>query len=129
MLICNTRTAFIKWFRLMMPVLLIGVAADQASKSWASLQAVEPRVLVPGYVAAYSVPNAGILLGVGNDQAQTSTVIALVGITYAGLVARFGYVYRRRLRGADWLAGALLLAGIFGNTIDRLAWAMSGTSW
>ena len=32
------------------PVLLVGVLADQTSKSWAFLRAVEPRMLVPGYL-------------------------------------------------------------------------------
>ncbi len=106
---------------IIVPVLLMGVLADQASKSWACLRAAEPHVLVPGYLAAYSVPNAGMILGLGRDQARTSTVFALLGIACAGLVVRVAYADRRRWRGGDCLAAALLLAGIFGNTVDRLA--------
>jgi lipoprotein signal peptidase len=101
--------------------LLLGIVADQASKSWASSRAVEPCILVPGYLAAYSVPNAGAILGLGRDQARTSTVFALLGVACAGLLARIAYADRGRWRGADSLAGALLLAGILGNTLDRLA--------
>ncbi len=101
-----------------LPVLLIGVLADQASKSWASRRAVEPRMLVPGYLAAYSVPNAGIILGLYSDQRQIGKVIALMGILLAILLA--GSTCLERYRGADCLASAMVLAGIFGNTIDRL---------
>lgn len=103
------------------PVLLMGVLTDQASKSWASLRAAEPRILVPGYLAAYSVPNAGCILGFGGDQARTNTVFALLSIACATLLVRIAYVVRGQMRGADFLAGAMVLAGIFGNTVDRLA--------
>ena len=105
---------------LVMPILLLGVLTDQASKSWASLRAAEPRMLVPGYLAAYSVPNAGSILGFGGDQPRTNAVIALLSIACATLLVRIAYSDRRRWRGGDYLAGALLLAGIFGNTADRL---------
>src|SRR3954469_7853507 len=110
-----------RFLHIVIPVLLMGVLTDQASKSWASLRAAEPRILVPGYLAAYSVPNAGSILGLGRDQARTSTVFALLGIACATLLVRIAYADRGRWRGADCLAGALLLAGIFGNTVDRLA--------
>ena len=103
-----------------MPVLLIGVLTDQASKSWASLGAAEPRMLVPGYLAAYSVPNAGVP-SVRRRSARTNTVIALLSIACAILLVRIAYAVWGQLRGADCLAGAVLLAGIFGNTWDRLA--------
>ena len=103
------------------PVLLMGVLTDQASKSWASLRAAEPRILVPGYLAAYSVPNAGSILGFGGDQAWTNTVFALLSIACATLLVRIAHAVRGQLRRADCLAGAMVLAGIFGNTVDRLA--------
>jgi lipoprotein signal peptidase len=105
---------------LVMPILLMGVLTDQASKSWACLRATEPRTLVPGYLAAYSVPNAGSLLGFGGDRARTNTVMALLSLACATLLVRIAYSDRRRWRAGDYLAGALLLAGIFGNTADRL---------
>jgi lipoprotein signal peptidase len=103
------------------PVLFLGVLTDQASKTWASQRPAEPRILVPGYLAAYSVPNGGSILGLGSDQAQTSRVFAFLGIACATLLVRIAYVDRTRWRGADFLAGTLLVAGIFGNTLDRLA--------
>jgi lipoprotein signal peptidase len=107
--------------RLAAAVAVLGVLSDQASKSWASVEATEPRPLVPGYVAAYSVQNAGSFLGLGGDQAHTSTISALLGIACATLLVRTAYADRGRWQGADWQAAALLLAGIFGNTLDRLA--------
>ncbi len=119
---CNTGPAPRERFLyIAMPVLLIGVLTDQASKSWASLGAAEPRMLVPGYLAAYSVSNAGSALGLGGDQARTNTVIALLSIACAILLVRIAHAVWGQLRGADCLAGAVLLAGIFGNTWDRLA--------
>jgi lipoprotein signal peptidase len=106
---------------IVIPVLLMGLLADQASKSWASRRAVEPRILVPGYLAAYSVPNAGGILGLGRDGSRTATISALLGIACATLLVRIAYSDRGRWRAADCLAGALVLAGIFGNTLDRLA--------
>jgi lipoprotein signal peptidase len=110
-----------RFLYLVLPVLLMGILTDQASKSWASFGAAEPRILVPGYLAAYSVPNAGCVLGFGREQARTSTVLALLGFACASLLIRIAYADRGRWRGADCLAGALLFAGIFGNTVDRLA--------
>lgn len=103
------------------PVLLMGLLADQASKSWASLRAGEPRMLVPGYLAAYSVTNAGGILGLGHEESRTATISAFLGIACATLLVRIAYSDRGRWRGIECLGGALLLAGIIGNTLDRLA--------
>ena len=119
---CNASSAgSMRFLYLVAPVLLMGVLTDQASKSWASLRAAEPRILVPGYLAAYSVPNAGCLLGFGGDQAQANTVFALLSIACATVLVRIAYAVQGQLRGADCLAGAMVLAGIFGNTVDRVA--------
>src|SRR3954454_13145468 len=87
-----------RFLYIVVPVLLMGVLADQASKSWASLRAAEPRVLVPGYLAAYSVPNAGTILGLGSDLGPTGTVFALLGVACASLLARIAYSDRGRWR-------------------------------
>jgi signal peptidase II len=105
----------------MVPVLLMGVLADQATKFWATVQAVEPHFLVPGYVIAYSVPNAGATFGVGNDRAWTSMAAALAGIGCAAWLTRLVLRDWQRWGCSDCLAGALLLAGVLGNTLDRLA--------
>jgi signal peptidase II len=104
-----------------MSVLSMSVLADQLSKSWACLHAVEPRMLVPGYLAAYAVANPGCILGLGGDRAGTNMIINLLGIALTALLARIAYADRRWWRGRDCLGAALLLAGILGNTIDRLA--------
>jgi lipoprotein signal peptidase len=109
-----------RFLYLVTPVLLMGVLTDQASKSWASLRAAEPCILVPGYIAAYSVPNAGGVLGFGDDQARANTVFALLSIACATLLVRIAYAVWWQLRATDCLAGAMVLAGIFGNTVDRL---------
>jgi lipoprotein signal peptidase len=106
---------------IMAPVLFMGVLADQASKFWATISAVDPHFLVPGYVIAYSVPNAGATLGLGRDQAWTSAIAALVGIVCAVWMTRLAFRDWERWGWTDCLAGALLFAGIFGNTFDRLA--------
>jgi lipoprotein signal peptidase len=103
------------------PVLWTGVAADQVSKSWASSAATEPHVLVSGYLGAYAVQNAGAILGFSRDQAWTSTVFAVLGIASAGMLGLAACRDRQTWRMADCLAGALLLAGICGNTVDRIA--------
>jgi lipoprotein signal peptidase len=110
-----------RFLHLVTPVLLMGILIDQSSKSWASFRAAEPRMLVPGYLAAYSVPNAGSILGLGGDQAWTNMVFALLSIACATLLVRIAYAVRGQLQGADCVAGAMVLAGIFGNTVDRLA--------
>src|SRR5262249_56387107 len=63
----------------------------------------------------------GCMLGLGGDRAETNTAFAVLGIACAILLVRIAYVDRRWWRGPDCLAAALLLAGIFGNTMDRLA--------
>jgi signal peptidase II len=104
-----------------MPVLIMGLLADQASKFWASHQAAQPRVLVAGYLAACSVPNAGSILGYGGDYASTSILLALLGIASAMLLVQFACTDRWRWQGPEFLASALVMAGIVGNTVDRLA--------
>jgi lipoprotein signal peptidase len=106
---------------IVVPVLLLGVVADQASKSWATHHAPRPRILVPGYLAAYAVPNPGIMLGLGRDRALTGATVALLGVVCTLLLVRVAHADRGRSPGADYLAVALLLAGILGNTADRLA--------
>ena len=119
---CNASLALRERFlHIVIPVFFLGVLADQASKSWASVQAAEPRVLVPGYLAAYSVENAGMILGLGDDRGGTAIVFAVFGIGCAALLIRRALADQERWRGADCLAGALVLAGILGNTVDRLA--------
>jgi lipoprotein signal peptidase len=103
------------------PVLLMGVVADQASKSWATCHAHRPRILVPGYIAACAVPNPGIMLGLGRDRALTGAAVALVGVVCTLLPVRIAHADRGRSPGADYLGVALLLAGLLGNTADRLA--------
>jgi lipoprotein signal peptidase len=110
-----------RFLYIVIAVLVIGILTDQASKSWASLRAAEPRMLVPGYLAAYSVPNAGGLLGLGGAQAGINTVFALLGIACATLLVWIACAVWGQLRGAHGLAGAAVLAGIFGNTLDRVA--------
>src|SRR5262245_50759036 len=80
------------------PVLLMGILTDQASKSWASLRAAEPRILVPGYLAVYPVPNAGCIFGFGGAEARTSTVCALLAIACATLLVRIAIAVRGQLR-------------------------------
>jgi signal peptidase II len=106
---------------LVIPVLVIGILADQASKSWASNHAAEPRMLVPGYLAAYSVENSGCFLGLGGSQAGMNAIIMLTSTAVLGLLMWIAHVDRRWWRGPDCLAVALLFAGALGNTLDRVA--------
>jgi lipoprotein signal peptidase len=105
---------------ILVPVLLIGLLADQRSKAWASSLPIAPRVLVPGYVIAYPMQNAGMILGDGRSHALNSTILALFGIALGARMVQMIYADRRRWRTGDWLAGALLLGGMAGNTWDRL---------
>jgi signal peptidase II len=103
------------------PVLLTGILADQASKAWAASGAVQPRALVPGYLVAYAVPNTGIVTGLSRDNAQTVPASTLLSLACAAWLARVAYRDRKCWRWADWLACSLLLTGILGNVIDRVA--------
>jgi lipoprotein signal peptidase len=105
---------------ILVPVLLMGVVADQASKSWATHHAARPRMLVPGYLAAYAVPNAGIMLGLGRDRVLTGAAVALVGVVCTLLLVRIVREDRGRSPRAAYLAVASLMAGLIGNTADRL---------
>jgi lipoprotein signal peptidase len=114
-------TTFNRFLFIMAPVLFTGILADQASKLWATTSAVDPHILVPGYVIAFSVPNAGATLGLGHDQAWTSAIAAFVGIICSLWMARLAVRDWERWGWLDCVAGALLFAGIFGNTLDRMA--------
>jgi signal peptidase II len=103
-----------------MCVIFMGVLADQVSKHWACIHAAEPRTLVPGYVVAYAVENAGCILGFGGEGAGTNSIVILLSIAVAVLMGRIACQDRRWWRGPDCLAAALIFAGIFGNMLDRL---------
>jgi signal peptidase II len=114
-------TTFNRFVFVLAPVLFMGVVVDQATKYWATVGAVDPHILVPGYVIAYATPNAGATLGLGHDQAWTSSVAALIGIVCAVWMTRLAVRDWKRWGWLDCLAGALLFAGILGNTFDRVA--------
>ncbi len=72
-------------------------------------------------MVAYAVSNAGTVLGHGREYEMTSTAFVLFALVVVARLAWVAYADRARWRTGDRLACALLLAGTFGNTIDRLA--------
>ena len=61
------------------------------------------------------------MLGIGRDLGLIAPLFGLLGFGWIAWLTRSAYKDRRRWRGIDALACGLLLAGIVGNTADRLA--------
>jgi signal peptidase II len=108
------------WLSLVV-LLLVGCQADQASKAWASQSLKEsPRPVVPGLLEMRYAENRAIAFSMLRDipEARRKPLIyALAGFSVACLL---GYAWIRRRQGwSGQLPIALILAGAFGNLLDR----------
>lgn len=97
-------------------IVVLGVAADLATKSWAlsRLSAGRGITLAGGLVRLQLVINHGAAFGLGAGYEPALTVLALVIIALLGL-----WAVRASSR-AERLGAALAAAGGTGNLIDRL---------
>lgn len=108
------------WLSLVV-LLVVGCQADQASKAWASQSLkVAPLPLVPGLLEMRYAENRAIAFSMLRDipEARRKPLIyALAGFSIACLI---GYAWIRRGQGwSGQLPMALILAGAFGNLLDR----------
>jgi signal peptidase II len=99
------------------------LAADQASKFWAVAELKGQRAwsIIPGVFSLEYTENSGIALGFLGDGGDLIKW-ALITVSVAAAVFVVGYLLRASYRERLLLAAlSLLLAGIAGNLLDRLA--------
>jgi signal peptidase II len=103
-----------------------GLACDQIGKTWSFAPWREPaglREIIPGLFAGAQGRNYGgihSLEGFGSPPIRWG--LTLAGFFALGMALRWAIILDRdRWRMIDALAGGLVLAGILGNQLDRLA--------
>ncbi|MCL2530847.1 MAG: signal peptidase II [Oscillospiraceae bacterium] len=111
-----------KWWLRACAVALIAVLVwiDQAVKVWAAanLPGQGQRVLIPGLLGLRYAENAGISFGLfGNSPAVMQGVVIFTGIVMLlGLL----FIVMGKLDSPTMWAAAVIIAGGFGNFIDRV---------
>lgn len=109
--------------RLLYVVALAGLVADQVSKAWAFAPGRGPDGLaevLPGLVVGAPARNYGAWNNLAGDSPLTATALALWGLALAALALPWALKHRRRWRRCDAVGGGLVLAGLVGNSADRL---------
>lgn len=100
------------------------VVVDQGTKAWVRA-AIPPNavsVVIPGLIDLTHVENPGVSFSFLGTVAAKVRIPALVGVTLLTIAALAGYWARKRRVMDPWMnAGmVMVLAGAFGNLIDRL---------
>lgn len=103
-------------------VMLLGLAADQASKWWV-VQNIELHrgeiVLIPGFLSLVHAQNTGAVMGVFGDFAYRNALFALFTIIAIGVILDLV----RKAEPDSWFLPAtfgLLMSGALGNAVDRV---------
>ncbi len=110
---------------ILLVVAAVGLAADQASKSWAFAPACAGAALhevVPGLFAGARGRNFGFMYradGVAGHPASGPT-LALLGLVLLAVALWRVLPDRARWRRVEAVAAGLVVAGALGNTADRL---------
>lgn len=115
------KNPLLRWLALS-ALLLAGCGADQATKAWASETFKdEPRTLVPGLLELRYAENRAIAFSMLRDipeHIRKPVIFTLAGISLSVLL---GFAWTLRSRGAlRMVPFALILAGAFGNLLDRI---------
>jgi lipoprotein signal peptidase len=105
-------------------VALAGLGADQVSKAWAFATgggSAGAREIVPGLLAGARAVNFGAAANLAAGLPLTPALCSLNALIVATVAARWAWVRRDRLGRAEAVGVGLLLAGLLGNSGDRLA--------
>ncbi|MGI5861920.1 MAG: signal peptidase II [Myxococcales bacterium] len=108
---------------LLAPLLLTLVGCDQATKELAQreLMGQGPSLFLGGLFKLVYVENPGAFLGLGNSLGpQLRFWIFVVGVGVALVAGVFVLLLRKELSWSGLIVGALIVAGGFGNLIDRI---------
>jgi len=112
-----------KDFRLMLPIILITVFADQISKTAirALIAPNESVVVIDGFFNLVFVKNQGIAFGIMNKQGIVPIPCLLIGSTIVAIILlMLWYVSFRQKNTWINIAVALIMGGAVGNLIDRI---------
>jgi lipoprotein signal peptidase len=105
-------------------VALAGLGAVPASKARAFAPGPGPSVareVVPGLFAGARAENFGAAANLAAGSALTPLLCSLNALVAAAVAARWAWARRDRLGRSEALGVGLLLAGLLGNSGDRLA--------
>jgi signal peptidase II len=106
-------------------VTFIFLVLDQCGKGWAFASwrhPLGPREIIPGlFAGAQGRNNGGMFSLEGSGSTAITWIFTTIVFILLGMVLRWAVVLDRdRWRMIDAVAGGLLLAGIFGNQLDRV---------
>ncbi len=101
----------------------VWLAADQATKAWASARLQFPVSIVPGFLRFELSLNRGALFGWLGTVADPWRTIALTGLPLVAIVAIVSLLLRTARDEVYQRTGlALILGGALGNVIDRVVY-------
>ncbi|HCF58885.1 MAG TPA: signal peptidase II [Myxococcales bacterium] len=109
---------------LLAPLLLTLIGCDQATKDLAQRELLGqgPSIFLGGLFKLVYVENPGAFLGLGNSLGpQLRFWLFVVGVGVALVAGLLTLLLRKELSWGGLVVGALIVAGGFGNLIDRIA--------
>jgi len=104
-------------------VLVLSIILDQVTKAIAqkTLESKSPISLLSGFIRLEYVENSGGFLGLGANWPNAVRLTVLVIIAALIITVLFTFTLRSRLLTASQLVGmSLIVAGGFGNVVDRM---------
>lgn len=120
---CQSSTdSIISRLRLLLVVVVVVLAFDMWTKSLAlqHLSPIYPKKIIDGFFSLTLVMNSGVAFGVfGGIESSIKAylLLALSGVTVSLVI--FYFFYEKSLQSAACFGLALVVAGAFGNMIDR----------
>ncbi len=114
---------FLKWFWysfawLFVLMFIIDIVSKQLVKNLMTVG--QEIVLIPNFLSIHYVQNNGMAFGIDFDSQTVNTVFFIcVSIIGFILIAGVMYYYRKQMNRITYASGMLMLAGCFGNLIDR----------
>ncbi len=110
-----------RWL-LVLPLLFLTVACDQTSKRLAAelFEGLGPQPYMGGSVVFLYAENSGAFLGLGARLTET-TRFWLFSVGVSGLLVLFLFKLHRAASKSELIGLSLIVGGVLGNLIDRLA--------
>ena len=107
----------VKWWYLVIPCIII---IDLVTKAILDGKKMD---VISGFFSFVSVHNTGASYGMFSDKPYAQVVFIIIALVFAAALISFDLLYNKKIVKNTWykLAFVLILGGLFGNLIDRVA--------
>jgi len=109
-------------FGIVADVLIITLALDQWTKTWAinNLKSAPVRYYLDGYLQILYAENPGAFLGMGGTWSSSTRFFIFGVLVVFGLAAMLWSILKNKISTSEIYAYSFILGGGIGNVIDRL---------